>query len=129
VIAWLLGEALGGIAARRVAEGQGFGPALRGGLGDLVRLRGVATFVVTDAVVLAILLFLVAVVGRAADHVRVYLFGGADDVSLAAALFLLVTTWVLALATLGAALAWRATAWTIETAPRRVAAAEAVSGL
>jgi hypothetical protein len=58
----------------------------------------------------------------------VYLFGGAGDVSLAAALFLLVTTWVLALATLGAALAWRATAWTIETAPRRVAPAEVVAG-
>jgi len=128
VIAWLLGEALGGIAARRIAEGQSFGHALRGGLGDLVRLRGVATFAVTDAVVLAIVLLLVAVVGRAADHVRVYLFGGAGDVSLAAALFLLVTTWVLALATLGAALAWRATAWTIETAPRRVAPAEVVAG-
>jgi hypothetical protein len=128
VVAWLLGEALGGIAARRVAEGQGFGQALRGGLGDLVRLRGVATFVVTDAVVLAIALLLVAVVGRAADHVRVYLFGGPGDVSFAAALFLLVTTWVLALATLGVALAWRATAWTIETAPRRVAAAEVVAG-
>lgn len=128
MVAWLLGEALGGIAARRTAEGEGFGQALRGGLADLVRLRGVATFVVTDAVVLATVVLLVAVVGRATDHVRVYLLGGADDVSLAAALFLLITTWVLALATLGAALAWRATAWTIETAPRRVVSAEVVPG-
>jgi hypothetical protein len=128
VVAWLLGEALGGIAARRVAEGQGFGQGLRGVLADLVRLRGVATFVVTDAVVLAVVVLLIAVVGRAADHVRAYLFGGADDVSVAAALFLLVTTWLLGLATLGAALAWRATAWTIETAPRRVAAAGVVAG-
>jgi len=58
----------------------------------------------------------------------VFLLGGADDVSLAAALFLLVTTWVLALATLGAALAWRATAWTIETAPRPVGSAEVLAG-
>jgi hypothetical protein len=35
---------------------------------------------------------------------------------------------VLALATLGAALAWRATAWTIEMAPRRAASAEVASG-
>jgi len=52
-------------------------------------------------------------------------------VSLAAALLLLVTTWVLALAVLGAALAWRATAWTIEAAPRRelaIPAGEAVAG-
>lgn len=127
-VAWLLGEALGGIAARRVAEGEGFGRAVRGGVGDLVRLRGVATFVVTDAVVLAVVLLLVAVVGRAAEHVRAYLLGGADEVSLAAALFLLVTTWVLALAVLGAALAWRATAWTIETAPRRLGSAETARG-
>ena len=128
LVAWLLGEALGGIAARRVAEGQGFGQALRGGLGDLVRLRAVATLVVTDAVVLAVVFLLVAVVGRAEDHVRVFLLGGADDASLAAALFLLVTTWVLALATLGAALAWRATAWTIETTPRPVGSAEVLAG-
>ena len=125
-VAWLLGEALGGIAARRLAEGQGLGQALRGGLGDLVRLRGVATFLVTDATVLAVVILLVAVVGRAAEHVRGYLLERADDVSLAAALLLLVTTWVLALAVLGAALAWRATAWTLEAAPRAPRRIEAV---
>ena len=125
-VAWLLGEALGGIAARRLAEGEGLGRALRGGLGDLVRFRGVATFLVTDATVLAIVLLLVAVVGRAAEHVRAYLLGRADDVSLGAALLLLVTTWVLSLAVLGAALAWRATAWTIEAAPRAARLTETV---
>jgi hypothetical protein len=124
-VAWLIGEALGGIAARRLAEGEGVGRALRGGLGDLLRLRGVVTFLVTDAAVVAVVVLLIAVVGRAADHVRAYLLDRADDVSLAAALFLLVTTWVLALAVLGAALAWRATAWTIEAAPRRPLVADA----
>jgi len=81
---------------------------------------------VTDAVVLGVALLLIAVVGRAAEHVRVYLLDRVDDVSLAAALLLLVTTWVLALAVLGAALAWRATAWTIEAAPRRALAATPV---
>jgi hypothetical protein len=128
-VAWLIGEALGGIAARRLAEGQGPRQALRGGLGDLLRLRGVATFVVTDAIVVAVVLLLISVVGRAADHVRVYLLDRADDVSLAAALFLLVTTWVLSLAVLGAALAWRATAWTTEAAPRQPRVTDTVQAL
>jgi len=126
VIVWLAGEAIGGLAARRAAEGATVGAAIRGAIRDLIRLRGVATFVVTDAVVLGVALLLIAVVGRAAEHVRVYLLDRVDDVSLAAALLLLVTTWVLALAVLGAALAWRATAWTIEAAPRRALAATPV---
>jgi len=73
-----------------------------------------------------VVILLVAVVGRAAEHVRAYLLERADDVSLAAALLLLVTTWVLALAVLGAALAWRATAWTLEAAPRAPRRIEAV---
>jgi hypothetical protein len=125
IVAWLIGEALGGIAARRLAEGEGLGRALRGGLGDLLRFRGVVTFLLTDAAVVAVVILLNSVVGRAADHVRAYLLDRADDLSLAAALFLLVTTWLLALAVLGAALAWRATAWTIEAAPRRTTVADA----
>lgn len=118
-ITWLLCEALGGLAARRAAEGEAVGGALRGALGDLVGRRGVATFVVTDIVVLVALALHLAVVSRAAEHVRAYLLGGAGDVSLGAALLLLVTTWLLGLAVLGAALAWRTTAWTVATAPRR----------
>jgi hypothetical protein len=126
VVAWLIGEAIGGIAARRAAEGETVGPSIRGAIRDVLRRRGVATFVVTDAVVAGVVVLLIAVVGRAAEHVRVYLFDRVDDVSLAAALLLLVTTWVLALAVLGAALAWRATAWTIEAAPRHPPATETI---
>ena len=125
-VAWLVGEAVGGIAARRAAEGESIGGSLRGAIRDVLRRRGAATFFVTDAVVAGVLLLLLVVVGRAAEHVRVYLFDRVDDVSLAAALLLLVTTWILALAVLGAALAWRATAWTIEAAPRRPLATQPV---
>jgi hypothetical protein len=127
-IAWLVGEALGGVAARRAAEGDSIFRSIRGGIVELLHVRGVATFVLTDIVVAAVLLLLVTVVGRAAEHVRTYLFDRVDDVSLAAALLLLVTTWVLALAVLGAALAWRATAWTVEAAPRRSLASTAIQG-
>jgi len=118
-VTWLLGEALGGLAARRAAEGESTGASLRGALRDLVGRRGVATFVVTDAAVFGIVLLLLVVVGQATAHVRAYLLDGAPYPSIAAALLLLVATWALALAVLGAALAWRATAWTIEAAPRR----------
>jgi len=127
-VPWLVGEAVGGIAARRAAEGESIGESVRGAIRDVLRRRGGATFFVTDTVVAGVLLLLLAVVGRAAEHVRVYLFDRGDDVSLAAALLLLVTTWLLALAVLGAALAWRATAWTIEAAPRRPLATQPVDG-
>jgi len=123
-IVWLLGEAIGGLAARRASEGETVAQAMRGAIRDLLHRRGAATFVVTDAVVVGVVLLLITVVSRAAEHVRAYLFDRVDDVSLAAALLLLVTTWVLALAVLGAALAWRSTAWTVEAAPRRPLAAE-----
>jgi hypothetical protein len=123
-IVWLLGEAIGGLAARRAAEGETVAQAMRGAIRDLLHRRGAATFIVTDAVVVGVVLLLISVVGRAAEHVRSYLFDRVDDVSLAAALLLLVTTWVLALAVLGAALAWRSTAWTVEAAPRRPLAVE-----
>ena len=55
--------------------------------------------------------------GRAWEHLRGYLLDGADVVQLGAALVLLVATWVLGLAILGAGLAWRGTAWTAEVAP------------
>jgi hypothetical protein len=125
-VVWLIGEAIGGLAARRAAEGEAVGRSMRGAIRDMLHRRGAATFVVTDAAVVGAVLLLIAVVGRAADHVRAYLFDRVDDVSLAAALLLLVTTWGLALALLGAALAWRSTAWTIEVAPRRPLATEPV---
>jgi uncharacterized membrane protein (DUF485 family) len=125
-VVWLVGEAIGGLAARRAAEGETIGQSMRGAIRDLLHRRGAATFVVTDAAVVGVVLLLIAVVGAAAGHVRTYLFDRVDDMSLAAALLLLVTTWVLALAVLGAALAWRATAWTIEAAPRRPLAAEPI---
>jgi len=118
-VVWVVAEAAGGLAGRRAAEGEALGPSLRGAVRDLLGRRGIATFIVTDIVLLGVMVLILAVVGRAADHVRASLFDRVDDVSLAAALLLLVTTWLLALTVLGAALAWRATAWTIEAAPRR----------
>ena len=114
VATWLLGEAVGGLAARRSVAGEPVVGALRGAVRDLLRLRGLATFVLSNAVVLGAGALLVTVVGRSWEHLRAYILDRVSDVSLAAALLLLVSAWILCLALLAAALAWRATAWTIE---------------
>lgn len=120
-VLWLLGEAVGGIAMRRLSEGATGWQALGRALRDLAGRRGIATFAATNLGVLSTIVLLVVVAGRAVDRVRTFLISGADAVSLGAALLLLVASWVLGLALLGAALAWRATAWTAETGARPVA--------
>ena len=114
VATWLLGEAIGGLAARRSVAGEPVIGALRGALRDLLRARGLATWVLSNVVVLVAGALLVTVVGRSWEHLRTYLLDRVTDASLAAALLLLVSAWILCLALLAAALAWRATAWTIE---------------
>jgi hypothetical protein len=93
--------------------------AIRRAIRELVSARRLATFVITDAVVLAFAVLLVAVVGRAVDRVRDDLILAVDAINLSAALLLLASVWVLGLALLGAALAWRATVWTVEASRAR----------
>jgi hypothetical protein len=114
VVAWLLGEAVGGLAARRAAAGQSNGAALLGSFRQVVSPRGLATFTATTALLLAAAVPFALAVERAWEHVRSYLLFGVDAIQLTAAIVVLVATWVLGLTITGAALAWRATAWTTE---------------
>jgi hypothetical protein len=66
-------------------------------------------------------------VGGTWEHVRGYLDRGVEVIPLAAALLVFVAAWVLGLAILGAALTWRATAWTALLGRRRQADNEPVS--
>jgi hypothetical protein len=113
-ITWLIGEVVGGLAARRVAAGMGTRAALLGSVRQLVSPRGLATFVVTTAVLLATAIPFGLAAERAWEHVRSYLLFGVDPIQLTSAVIVLVATWVLGLSVVGAALAWRATAWTSE---------------
>jgi hypothetical protein len=117
LLAWLGGEAVGSLAARRVAAGARPLPALLASVRQVLGLRGLATLAITSGVLLALLAPFALAVGRAWEHLRGYLLDGADAVQLWAALVLLVATWVLGLAIVGAGLAWRATAWTAEVPP------------
>src|SRR5262245_49864814 len=121
-IAWLLGEAVGAIAARRHAAGESTGMALRNSVRQVAGPRGVATLGITTIVLGGIVVPFVAAAGRSWEQLRAFLFNGADTVQLTAALLILVSTWVLGLVLLGAALAWRASAWTVGVAPVRAPA-------
>jgi hypothetical protein len=114
---WLAGEALGGLAARRAAAGASFGEALVRSARQLFSGRGLATLAVTSAVVAVALAPFLFAVGRAWEHLRDVLLGGGDVGFVASALLVLVASWILGLAILGAALAWRSAAWTAEIAP------------
>jgi len=115
VATWLAGEAIGGLAVRRVALGHVVVDALVGGARRLVAPAGLATLAVTSLGVAASLLPLWLVATRAWDQARVLLIDGAPAPLLLASLVLLVVTWALGLAVLAVGLAWRSAAWTTET--------------
>jgi hypothetical protein len=114
VVTWLAGEVVGGLALRRATAGVGVRSALAGSYRQLLHPRGLATFVATSAILAGVGVPFALAVGRAWEHLRSYLLFGADVTQLTAALVVLVSTWVLGLVVLGAALALRATAWTAE---------------
>lgn len=117
LVTWLLGEAVGSLAARRAAGGMRAVPALLASIRQVIGPRGLATLAVTTAALVALVVPFELAMGRAWEHLRGYLLDGADVVQLWAAIVLLVATWVLGLAIVGAGLAWRATAWTAQVPP------------
>jgi len=116
VVTWLVGEAVGPLAIRRVAAGIPVRTALARSARQVASVRGLATLVATSALLLAIAVPFLLALGRASEHIRGYLLEGVDVVPLSAALVLLIGTWILGLSVLGAGLAWRSSAWTVEAA-------------
>lgn len=115
---WLVGEAVGGLATRRVAAGEPVVAALGRSIRQVASPRGLATLAATTAALVALLVPYLLTVATAWQNVRVALFGDIGEVLILTALVLMVSTWVLGLALIGALLGWRATAWTVEVAPR-----------
>jgi hypothetical protein len=136
IVAWLLGETVGGLAARHQAAGEPLGRAIRRSFRQLDEPPAIATFIVTTAVPLVVVVPFLLATGAAWEHLRASLLDGADAIQLVSGLLLLVATWVLGLALLGAALAWRATSWTLlvdtgrpgEPDPGSVPATKAAAG-
>jgi hypothetical protein len=122
VVTWLLGEAIGALAARRAAAGEPVAVAVRRAVRQVLGPAGLGTLALTTLVIAAIAGPFELAAGRAWEHLRTSLDGGADSVRLAAALLLFVSTWLLGLAMLGVGLAWRSSAWTVIVSPARAAA-------
>jgi hypothetical protein len=118
VVAWLFGEAWGGLAIRHLGPDRSVIAALRDGLRDLVRPSGIATIMVSTTVVAVPLLALWLAAGRAFDRLSPLLIGPSDSGLLLLALGLLAGTWVAGLWLLGIGLAWRSAAWTAEALRR-----------
>ena len=116
--AWLVGEALGGLTVRRVAAGEPVAAAFGRSIRQVASVRGLATLAATTAALGALLVPYLLAVATAWQNVRVALFDDVGGVLTLTALVLMVSTWVLGLALLGALLCWRATAWTVQVAPR-----------
>ena len=119
VLAWLAGETIGALAARRAWAGQSAPRALLASLRQLLGARGLATLGLTSAVLVATWIPFLLAAGGAWAYLRGRLLDEAGAVEVAAAVLLLAMAWVLGLAVIGAALAWRATAWTAEVPARR----------
>ncbi|HEX3264151.1 MAG TPA: hypothetical protein VHR16_00665, partial [Candidatus Limnocylindrales bacterium] len=115
--AWLVGEAVGGLADRHLAAGSGFLEALRNATRQLLSRRGLGTFALTTVALVAVIAPFLLAVTRAWQQLRDVLLGATDPLLVVAALLVLVASWILGLAVIGAALAWRATAWTAELRP------------
>jgi hypothetical protein len=127
VLAWLLGEAIGALAARRAAAGEPTSLAIRRAVRQVLGPAGLATLVLTSLVIAAFAGAFVLTAGRAWEHLGTALAGGADSIQIVAAVLLFVSTWMLGLALLGAVLAWRGSAWTVLLWPARVGSPEVMA--
>lgn len=113
-ITTLVGEAAGGIAVRLLMTGASVPSAVARGFARLARPSGLATFLLTDAVIVAIGVPWWAAVSMAWDDARIALVDGGAGTAAGLAIGLFLATWLAGLGILAVAIAWRATSWTAE---------------
>jgi len=119
-LAWIAGEAAGGLGIRHLAlGGLTAGQALvRGWFDILLQPTVVATLLITGAALVAVALPLAGAAGGAWDRLRALLADGADPALLVLALVAFVATWLAGITLVGVVAAWRSAAWTFEVARR-----------
>lgn len=127
--AWLVAEAVGGIALRRYVDGppRTAGAAVISGIRGLVRPAGLLTLVITDVIVLGLGVGLWLAASATWIRLADRLADGAAAQDLGVALAAFMVAWLAGLLLLGVALAWRAVSWTADSIriarPRSVPAA------
>ncbi len=119
VAAWAVGEAVGGLAVRRLAWGAGIGHALLGSLWDMVRPSGLLVLVLTDLTLVAVVGVGGGLIGIVFDRARTVLIDGGSMSTTWLTLTLLSGAWIGTAVLVSIVAAWRSTAWTYETGRRQ----------
>jgi hypothetical protein len=117
IAAWLFGEIVGAIAARRIVlAGDGVRPALRDGVARLrVRPgRSIGLAAMSALVLVAVLVVTAIATGTAWDALRSALADGDASVGTSVILVLFVGLFAGGLVLVGLASAWRSAVWTVE---------------
>jgi hypothetical protein len=116
VLAWLLGEILGAVAARRIAlDGEGVGAALRAAGVRSIRnpLAALARFLLPTAVLALVLVPSAFATATAWEALGAALRGGSDPIAVLITVVLFVGLWVAGLFLVAIVSAWRAAVWTV----------------
>jgi hypothetical protein len=117
LIAWVLGEAAGGLGVRYLVLGERrLARGLIGGWLHIVRhpVHSAATLVATNVVVAVVLVAAFAAAGAGWSVVQVRVFDPSDTVMAIVSVVALVAAWLAGLIAIGLATCWRSVAWTAE---------------
>lgn len=121
VLAWMIGEIVGAIAARRIVMGGvGVAAALRAALVTCLRhpLSTLARFWLPTIVLLAVLVPCAVAAAAAWSAVDAVLGGRPDAPTVFAVVALFVVLWVVGLVLTAVVCAWRAAVWTVAEVTR-----------
>ena len=127
LVTWLLGEGLGGLAARRIVlDGRSAGGGLRRAAAGAIRhpVRAVVVFAVPSIGLLLAVVPSVLAASAAWHAVQVGLSTG-DPLLTVVSVVGFVALWIGGLVLAGAACAWRHAAWTVDARRSRVPSAAA----
>lgn len=119
VLAWILAEIVGALAARRIVlAGDGVIAALGGSVRQIVRspFNAVVAFIVPLAVLVGVLVPSAVASVASWDTVRATIANDAGPAAVVAWMIVFVGLWVGGLVLIGMACAWRSAVWTLETA-------------
>jgi len=119
VLAWILAEIVGALAARRIVlAGDGVTAALGGTVRQIVRspFRAVVAFVVPLGVLVGVLVPSAAASVASWDTIRAAIANDAGPAAVVTWIAIFVGLWVGGLVLVGMACAWRSAVWTLEAA-------------
>jgi hypothetical protein len=119
VVALVVGEAAGGLAARRIAAGSPIMPALgRAWLSLATRPSAAATLLATNALLAVVVVGAAAAAAISWQSLRLAIIDATSSTALVLALLLFSTVWLAGAWLIAIAVAWRQAAWTFEALRR-----------